>query len=328
MFKSPHYLKIVEYISISAASISLLVAVASKETFLASILVLVALVINLINRLRPVASRSKLSVSVRLEELERQIAELKTEIARLSHQLTDSEELLISQQPSQERSPQTKAAATQAISISQQPPKAPQWNCIRTLREHTDSVSSVAISPNGQLLASVSWDKTIALWSLDKGNIIDRLTGHSQGLLTVTFAGNYLATGSFDQTIKLWEINERAPDELRITSIDRLTEHNGSVRSLAVTPDNQTIISGSYDRTMKQWQLDNRRLLRTWRDESGAVSAIAITQDGKIVASGSSSGQITLWQLDREEPLDVLTDNLSSVASVAFSPDGKTLAIG
>jgi WD40 repeat protein len=38
------------------------------------------------------------------------------------------------------------------------------WHCIRTLTGHRDTVTSVAMSADGQMLASGSEDKTIKLW--------------------------------------------------------------------------------------------------------------------------------------------------------------------
>jgi len=66
---------------------------------------------------------------------------------------------------------------------------------------------SVAISPDGQTLASGSDDKTIKLWNLKTGDLLHTLTGHESYVLSVAISadGQTLASGSADKAIKLWE---------------------------------------------------------------------------------------------------------------------------
>ena len=54
-------------------------------------------------------------------------------------------------------------------------------------------------------------------------------------------------SGSEDQTIKLWEIETGE-------EICTLTGHNGIVYSVAISPDNKTIVSGSQDGKIKIWR--------------------------------------------------------------------------
>jgi COMPASS component SWD3 len=338
MLKSSQYIKIAEYVAIIAASISIIVAIATKKIILAVVFVLVALVINLINRTSFHRSRQSSSLSVRIKYLEAEITELKEQVALISRQLTSTPT------PTKEdpyfpswqlAKPQSSPRSQQSLPSPSQK-KPPVWKYTQTLREHTNLVSSVAISPDGKLLASASWDRTLRLWSLSTGNLIDYLNAHEQGLLTLTFArlnseGTTqinLATGGFDQTIKLWKIEDIEENNPRITSIDRFTGHIGSVRSLVVTPDGKNIISGSYDRTIKQWSLESKEILRNWNEESGAINAIALSSDGQILASGSSSGQITLWELEKGKLICQITSNLSSVESLAISPYSQTIAAG
>src|SRR5919202_391804 len=87
-------------------------------------------------------------------------------------------------------------------------PPAILWQCQQTLAGNSP-VHSVAISPNGQFLASGYEDKTIRLGNLETGEVLSTLTGHSQGIKSVAFSpdGTILATGSDDQTIKLWNVS-------------------------------------------------------------------------------------------------------------------------
>jgi WD40 repeat protein len=66
----------------------------------------------------------------------------------------------------------------------------------------------VAFSPDGQYLASGSWDKSIKLWSVQSHKQAAILQEHSGYVLALAFSadGKYLASGSGDNTVKLWSV--------------------------------------------------------------------------------------------------------------------------
>src|SRR5260221_7836591 len=86
------------------------------------------------------------------------------------------------------------------------------WSsCLMTLRGHSDSVKSVAFSPDGGLLASASSDDTIKLWDPQTGEHLRTLEGHSHSVLSVAFSpdGGLLTSASQDQ----------APSDLHMTKV-------------------------------------------------------------------------------------------------------------
>ncbi|MCE2403030.1 hypothetical protein J4G08_19410, partial [Candidatus Poribacteria bacterium] len=65
------------------------------------------------------------------------------------------------------------------------------------LTGHTNSVSSVSFSPDGNTIASGSLDKTIRLWNTRTGIQIQTLIGHTSPVNSVSFSpdGNTIASG-------------------------------------------------------------------------------------------------------------------------------------
>lgn len=87
--------------------------------------------------------------------------------------------------------------------------RAEQIRELRLLEGHSNTVWCVSFSPDGQLLASGSWDKTIRLWDVGTGGQVRTLEGHTAVARSVSFSpdGQLLASGAGDRTVRLWDIS-------------------------------------------------------------------------------------------------------------------------
>jgi WD40 repeat protein len=83
------------------------------------------------------------------------------------------------------------------------------WQQIAVLTGHTENVYSIAISPNGRILASTSYDRTVRLWNLENSQSIGAPLQHARSVYGVSFStdGKLLATGCGDNNAYTWDIS-------------------------------------------------------------------------------------------------------------------------
>lgn len=82
-------------------------------------------------------------------------------------------------------------------------------SCVRVFTGHTGSIKTVAISPNGRLMASAGEDKSIMLWDIASGKRIKKLTGHTGFIYSLNFSADsgVLVSGGADSTVCVWDVN-------------------------------------------------------------------------------------------------------------------------
>ena len=78
------------------------------------------------------------------------------------------------------------------------------------IKKHTDWVTAVAFSPNGQMLATADRNGGISIWDPDNAQELFTLGGHKSAVTTLSWRADskLLASASEDGSIKLWELKE------------------------------------------------------------------------------------------------------------------------
>ncbi|HEY9708509.1 MAG TPA: DnaJ domain-containing protein, partial [Oculatellaceae cyanobacterium] len=227
-------------------------------------------------------------------------------------------------QESQFNAPEIEA---EVLAIEAQPSQS--WKCLKVLKGHKASVNTIAMSPDGQTLASGSQDRTVSLWNLKTGKQIFTFFGQAGEVFAVAITpdSKTLIAGGFDNKITSWQLDTKALSS-PFRYLTSPYSHSGFVSCLAFSRDRKILASASGDRTIRLWGGYTREIKRTLNGHSDTVWSVAISPDGQTLASGSTDKTIRLWSLCSSEQPRILSGHSAWVTSVAISPNGNILASG
>lgn len=175
------------------------------------------------------------------------------------------------------------------------------------------SFSSLAVDPSGEVVCAGSLDSfDIHIWSVQTGQLLDRLAGHEGPVSSLTFApnGGVVVSGSWDHTVRIWSIFSR-------TQTSEPLQLQADVLDVAFRPDSKQLAVSTLDGQLTFWSVseaeqesgvDGRRDVsggrkitdrRTAANAAGnkSFSALRYSSDGECVLAGGNSKYICLYSV-------------------------------
>lgn len=186
------------------------------------------------------------------------------------------------------------------------------------LRGHGGPVRALAVTPDGRLAVSGSFDQSAILWDIDRGAALAVLRFH-EGAVNAAAAlpDGRFATAGEDGRIALWRFGQGEPERV-------FEGHRGPVVGLAVSPDGAAIASASWDGTARVTPLDGGAAPRVLEGHAGNVNAVAFLPDGRIATAGYDA-TLRLWPPDGPPAIRTFDTPLNAVAA---APDGEIVIAG
>jgi periodic tryptophan protein 2 len=175
------------------------------------------------------------------------------------------------------------------------------------------SFSSLAVDPSGEVVCAGSIDSfDIHIWSVQTGQLLDRLSGHEGPVSSLAFApdGSTLVSGSWDRTVRLWNIFARTQtsEPLQLMADVLCVAFRPDSKQIAVTTLDGQLTFWSVSEASQQSGVDARRDVsggrkvtdrRTAANVAGTKSfnTVKYSADGSCVLAGGNSKYICLYDV-------------------------------
>ena len=193
---------------------------------------------------------------------------------------------------------------------------------LQSYRGHSDSVTAIALSPDGKFVLTGSDDDTASLWDLATGKAMMQFMGHTGQVKSVAFSpdGKYVLTAGDDETARLWDA-ATGKEVLQLV-------HSNNVKSAVFSPDGTYVLTGGSDSMAYLWDAATGKEVRQFAGHEDNVNSAGFSYDGKYVLTGSDDKTARLWDAATGQEVRQFNGHTREVLSVAFSPDGKYVLTG
>jgi len=191
---------------------------------------------------------------------------------------------------------------------------------------HSDTVWSVAASPNGFWFAGGCHDGSVHLWDARAVRKVQAFPGSTGLVWNVAFSADSKHLGAAGIEVRVWDVEQQK-------ELWRSEESKRLIRAIAFHPTRPLVATAGDDGAVRFWDSQTGKPISVLHQFPSGVLSLAFHPSGKFLAAGCSNQKVAVWQLLDDlnapaRPTHVLSGHNSAVWAVTFHPQGRYLASG
>ena len=199
-------------------------------------------------------------------------------------------------------------------------------NVIRdsTVSIRNEEMTSVALSPDGEVVAGAWGSGAVGLWNTTTGELIKNFRArHAFWPAEMAFSPDGKTIAGADQAgLILIDLERGIPNGRWLHQ-----PNDDWITSVAFSPDGMLLASNGRSGVQLRDPRTGSPIGNPLKDLDTGSSAIAFSSDSRTLASGRIDGTLRLWDVETRKPIGrPLAGHSGSITSVAFSPGGKMVA--
>ena len=205
---------------------------------------------------------------------------------------------------------------------------------------HVLNIRRIEFLPDGKRFVTCSYDQTIRLWDVEKGQIRQfgnieyernpatgnlsklRAWGGHKGLImdmSVDSASGLIASAGYqDKQVILWEIG----------SGEMVGQLHHSMQLSGAAISHGKVATACWDDNVWVWNAATKNVLHILKGHKDDVTCVAFSPDGQQIISGSKDNTIRVWNASDGKAVQVIKQHTGEIGALEFGGDGSWLATG
>eukprot|EP00667_Euglena_gracilis_P000167 EG_transcript_167 len=183
------------------------------------------------------------------------------------------------------------------------------------LKGHTGRICALALSDDGDILASGARDQTTRVWRVSSGELLFQHKWRFQGPNHVAVTPDGALVAHAKENVQLWKAETG-----RVTTL----EESGRNALVAFSGDGRRLLE-AHHRVLRLCKLPSGTVMRTFEGHEAPITCAALSRNGKTVVSGAADSVVLVWDVAAGQLLRALLGHTQSIAAVATTEDGSAV---